>query len=86
MTDVSKHYTEEEWEGDTGKHCRICLFVSRNSISVNNILEDKSEIIGLYVGGWLDLSHRHFFNLKSHLVRAVIALIKLMQKLMLLKI
>lgn len=40
MHDVTEHYTEQEWEGDAGKHSRIGFFVIGNAIGVNNLLVD----------------------------------------------
>lgn len=52
MHQISKHHTEEKWKRYTGKYCWVDLFVTWNSVSVNNLLENGGEFIGLEVS-WL---------------------------------
>ena len=61
MADISEHDTEEEGEDGYCEKSGIYLFVSWNTVSVNNFLEGGSEIVGFEVGGRADfgggLSH-----------------------------
>lgn len=50
MHDIAEHYSEEEWEGNTCKYCRVHLLVTWDTISVNNLLENTRELIGLKEG------------------------------------
>jgi hypothetical protein len=45
VSNISEHDTEQEWEGHAGKHCWVHLFVSRDTVSVDNLLEDNCEFI-----------------------------------------
>ncbi len=55
MSNISKHDTEQEWEGHTGEHCRVHFFVCRDTVSVDNLLEYNSEFILSEKTGWLDI-------------------------------
>lgn len=63
MHDITKHDTKEEWEGNACKQCWVCLFVSWNTISINNQLECTCEFINFEVC-WLHHRNiiRAFFN------------------------
>ena len=45
MHDITKHYTEEEWEWNTCEQGWITFLVCRNTISINDILRNSSEIV-----------------------------------------
>jgi hypothetical protein len=45
VSNISEHDTEQEWKGHAGKHCWVHLFVSRDSVRVDNLLENNSELI-----------------------------------------
>ena len=47
MEDVTKHYTEQEGEGNHGENGGVHLFIVRNTIGVNKQLEGVEEIIFL---------------------------------------
>ena len=47
---IAKHDTKQEWEGDNRKYGRIDFFVQRNTISINNLLERPSKLIGFNIG------------------------------------
>lgn len=61
MPDISEHDTEEEGEDGNCEESGVDFFVSGNTVSVNNLLERGSEVIGFEVGGRADfgggLSH-----------------------------
>lgn len=52
MHNISEHDSEEKWEGNASEYGWVYLFVARNTISINNLLEDCRELIGLEQG-WL---------------------------------
>ena len=46
MTNIAKHDSEEEGEGDDGKETRIGLLVVGNTISLNNFLSGSCKTVG----------------------------------------
>ena len=54
MANIAEHNTEQEREGNDGKHCWINFFVHRNTIGIYDFLEDIGEIVGFNVRWWLD--------------------------------
>jgi hypothetical protein len=54
MCDVTKHHSEEEWEGDTCEDSRIDFLVHRDTICVDNLLKAPGEIVRLDVSGRRD--------------------------------
>ncbi len=55
MSNISEHEPKFIRESHTGKICRICLAISRNSISVDNLLERTCEFV-LFVKSWWFIS------------------------------
>lgn len=50
MAIVSEHDSKEEGEGHDSEWSWVSLLVVGHSISVNNLLEEGSEVIGLDIG------------------------------------
>lgn len=51
MSHIPKHHAKLEGKGYDREETRIDLSITRNSVGVDNFLEDFSELIGLEVGG-----------------------------------
>lgn len=47
MHDISKHHSEEKWEGNAGEKGWVDLFVAWHTICINNLLEHSCELVGL---------------------------------------
>jgi hypothetical protein len=52
MHDISEHDSEEKWERNASEHRWVHFLVTGDTISINNLLEKRSEFIGLEKG-WL---------------------------------
>lgn len=52
MSDIPKHYSEHEWEGDKSKQSRISLLIPGNSVSIDDLLSGGCELVRLEVGRW----------------------------------
>lgn len=53
MTDVTEHDSEEEWEDGNSEKSWINFLVSRDTVSVDDLLEWCSELVHLEVCWWL---------------------------------
>jgi len=63
MTNVSKHYTKQEREGNDGVRSWIDLSIPSHTIGIDNALESLSERIGFEIRGRLLLAlHRRDKN------------------------
>lgn len=51
MAKITKHDTKQERETDNRKKCWICFFIVWNAVSIDDFLEDPSELVGTEVGG-----------------------------------
>ena len=45
VTDITKHNTEEEREGDDGENRRVYLLIVRHTICINDLLEDPCHLV-----------------------------------------
>jgi hypothetical protein len=54
MAYIAKHNTEQKWERDNRKYCRIDFFMHRYTIGIDDLLEDVNEFIRSDKSGWLD--------------------------------
>lgn len=54
MTQITKHYTKQEWERHASKDCWIDFLIHGNTIGVDNFLESPCEFIRLNVSWWLN--------------------------------
>jgi hypothetical protein len=45
MADISKHNTEQEGEGHNCEHSRVDFLVHRDTVGINNLLEDLCKSI-----------------------------------------
>jgi hypothetical protein len=54
VSNITKHYSEQEWESNHGKYCGVNFFVHRDTIGVNDFLEDIRELICLDVSRWFN--------------------------------
>lgn len=54
MTYITKHDTEKEGEGYNGKDTWVYLFVGRNTICVNDFLEDPCDLVQAEMCWWFD--------------------------------
>lgn len=64
MTNIAKHYPEQEWEGNHIEGSRIYFFVIRSTISDDYLMKSELELIELKVG-WgsqLMISHLSYLN------------------------
>lgn len=52
MTDITKHDGKQEREGDDGEKTRVDFTITCNAISINNILESFSELVGTMIRWW----------------------------------
>lgn len=50
MAHVTVHHTEQEWEAYARNYSWVTFFICRNTVRVNNVLEDFGEFICLDVG------------------------------------
>jgi len=55
MTDITKHDSEEEGEGNDSKDTWVNFFVHWDTISVNDLLESGGEFIHLQISGRLNI-------------------------------
>lgn len=68
MHDITKHDSEEEWEGDTCEQTWICLFIPGYAISIHNLLSTTRKAIGdeqrgiLWVWQFEQLRTRRIFS------------------------
>ena len=53
MAQITKHHSKEEWEGNNCKNSRVDFFMHRNSICVDDLLENFSKFIRFDIGGRL---------------------------------
>lgn len=53
MADITEHHTEQEGESYDREDCRVNFLVHRNTIGVDDLLEDVREVIRLNVCGRL---------------------------------
>ena len=49
MQEISEHDTKEEWERNAGEHSWVYLFVISYTVSINNFLENRCELIRLEI-------------------------------------
>ena len=47
MHNITKHYTEEEWEGNNSWNSRVKLLVVWSAIGIDHVLERPDEIVSL---------------------------------------
>lgn len=52
MSDITKHYSEHEWESDKSKQSRVSLLIPGDSVSVDDLLGGGCELVRLEVGRW----------------------------------
>jgi hypothetical protein len=52
MHEITEHHTEEEWERHACENGRIHFFVTWNTVSINNFLENCGELVQLVIS-WL---------------------------------
>ena len=55
MAVIAEHDRKEEGESHHREDGRICFAVAGHTISVGDQLRHSSDIVGLKVGGWLDI-------------------------------
>lgn len=63
MSHITIHHTKQEWEGNTCQKGRISFRVSGDAVSVDSMLENSGEIVGLDVSGWSKLVSGLSFDL-----------------------
>lgn len=52
MTQIAEHDTEQERERDDGVQCWVSFLIRCNSVSVNQVLEAASELVGAIECRW----------------------------------
>lgn len=58
MTNITKHHSEEERKDGNSKECWVDLLVSRDTISVDDLLEGCSELVHFKVCRWFFVRNR----------------------------
>lgn len=51
MSDITKHDSKEEREGDDSEETRVDLLVRTNTVRVDDGLESRRELVGAMEGG-----------------------------------
>lgn len=65
MPYITKHQPEQEWESHRSEDCWVDLFVAWDSIRVNDLLVNFSELICLEKGWWHKLREFNLFDLDT---------------------